>query len=111
MIYKLGFNKPNDGKLLDKVTFLNNIEKVKKECELFTKPNESQPMFDFNKKKIYNIKTIKQFLGFINTVFNQWGVVIKLKYICGKKTIDNKRKNIKKANYELKYINEINKFI
>ena len=111
VINKLGFDKPADEKLIDKITFENNINKVKKECDLFTKPNRSLPIFEFNKAKLNNIKTTKQFLGFVNTVFSQWGIIIKQKRKIKKIKINDKWKSNANNFFKLEYINQINKYI
>jgi hypothetical protein len=111
IISKLGFNNIGDGKLLDKETFEKNIKKVIQECELFANPNKSQPMFGFNKSKINGISTVKKFMGFMNSVFREWGLVVNLKWTSTKKKINDERKTVKKSNYVLSYINNINNFI
>ena len=111
VINKLGFDKPDDGKLLDKETFVKNIEIVKKECELFINPNKCQPLFEFNKMKLINVETIKQFMGLINSIFSDWGIIINHKQKFSKIKIDGKRKSIAKSFYFLNYIDNINNYV
>ena len=77
VIETLGFDKPGDGVMIDKDTFVANIEKVKTECHLFINPNKSQPMFEYDKMKIRSIGNVKQFLGFVNSLLMNYGIVIK----------------------------------
>ena len=107
VINKLGFDKPEDGKLLDRATFEKNIAIVKKECELFINPNKCQPLFEFNKMKLVNIETIKQFMGLINSIFSNWGLTIKIH----KKNKMINKKFIKIISYGLLYIDKLNEFI
>jgi len=107
IIQKLGFDKPGDDNKLSKEIFQENIKKVIEECQLFINTNKSQPMFGYDKVKITKIKTIKQFMGFINSLFSEWGIIINVK----RKSIKN-NKLVKKINYyALDYIDNINKYI
>ena len=78
VIKKLGFDKIGDSKKIEKEMFEKNIEKVINESQLFTNTNKSQPMFGYDKIKISRVKTVKQFMGFMNSLFSEWGIVIQL---------------------------------
>lgn len=107
VIKKIGFDKVCDGTKLDKGAFDKNIEKVKSECQLFTNINKSQPMFGYDKVKIGKISTVKQFMGFINSLFSEWGIVIK----CVKNNKKVKGKVIKIISYQSTYLDNINQYI
>jgi hypothetical protein len=122
VITGLGFMLPADPKvLLDKDTFTNNYNNVLVNCKLFTDTNKSQPLFDFDKVKIGTVNTLKAFMGFINSILKDWGMIIKTKRKSSSKTVTIKdkktSKNIKKnitTNYSflyLAYINNINIYI
>lgn len=100
----LGYNNINDGVKINKETFTKNMNQVVKESKLFTDPNISQPLFGFNKTKI---SSIKSFLGFINSIFKDYGFVIKS--TIKKKYINKKYINI--FNYEINYMSNINEYL
>lgn len=100
VIFKLGFDKPNDGIKLSKDDFEKAINKVLSESILFIDPNKSQPLFGFDKIRISGIKTIKQFMGFINSLFAEWGITIKVK----QHSIKENKKVLKSNFYLLNYL-------
>jgi hypothetical protein len=55
VINTLGFTGVTDTKHIDRETFLNNVEKVKTTCRLFTDIKYSQPLFGYDKNKIKNV--------------------------------------------------------
>lgn len=111
VISKLGFEKIGDDKKIERYVFEKNIEKVVSESHLFTNVNKSQPMFGYDKVKISRVKTVKQFMGFMNSLFSEWGIVIQLIRKFSSKII-NKKKVTNSTNYFiLNYINDINKHV
>lgn len=67
------------------------MNKVIKESELFTNPHICNPLFGLN-KKVNKVESIKSFLGFVNSLFTEFGFNIKL----NKKSIKiNKKKTNK----------------
>ncbi|AYV76839.1 MAG: hypothetical protein Barrevirus1_61 [Barrevirus sp.] len=100
VIKKLGFTNIGNGVKLTRSVFSDNIKKVINECELFTDINKSQPLFKFNKPVFNNKTTIKQFMGFINTLLNKCGFIIK----SNKKNKKVNKKVIQIMSYSLDYI-------
>lgn len=111
IIDKLGITEIGNNLKLDKETFEKNMDDVINSCKLFIDTNLSQPMFGYDKLKICKIQTIRQFMGFINSLFSEWGIVIGTdkKYKCQK--INNKWKTLVILKYKLDYINNINLYI
>lgn len=111
VINKLGFNGIGTDQRLDKETFQKNVDDVIGSCELFIDPNKSQPMFGYDKNKIRNINTNRQFMGFINSLFSEWGIVIKCtqKYTCTR--TKNTKTTIAISYYSLHYKDNINNYI
>jgi hypothetical protein len=68
-------------------------------------------MFGYEKSKIRKVKTIKQFMGFMNSLLSEWGVVIE--YVKSSKQIKTKNKwhSMSVSNYELNYLNDIDKYV
>ena len=111
VITKLGFENVSDQKALEKEQFEEGIKKVLKECKLFTEPNNSLPLFGLNKIKTNDIK-VKCFLGFINTIFKNWGFNLTAtdkKYIQVK--INNKWKTKSQFKYSINYLNGIINYV
>lgn len=107
IICGLGYEKIGDGKKLDKEVFQENIKKVMTECVLFTNPVKSQPLFAYDKNKVGAVNTIKQFMGFVNSLFSDWGICLR---ICkNNKRINNK--HITLYLYTLDYIDNIDNYI
>ena len=57
------------------------------------------------------LETNKQFLGFLNSIFADYGIKLKLKKKYKHIKIDKKRKTICYINYNLIYVNNMNNFI
>jgi len=100
----LGFKKVDPKIKIKRVDFETRMKLVVTKCDLFTNKLKSQPLFELPKKKIHSIKS---FLGFINTILSDWGLVIKTKQIL--KTV----KNVSIANhfYCLNYLNNIDTYL
>ena len=106
VINGLGYESVAATKLIKRDIFEENMKKVMTACELFNNPNKSHPLFGLS-KKIPEIKTVKGFLGFVNTIFGDYGFQIR-----------NVRKSIKRNkiiyhdnNYCIQFMNKINDFI
>jgi hypothetical protein len=82
------------------------MNKVIKESELFTNPHICNPLFGLN-KKVNKVESIKSFLGFVNSLFTEFGFNIKVK----QKNIKHNKKVISKNYYYIKFVNETDKFI
>lgn len=111
VIKKIGFDKVGDNKKLSREVFEENFKKVISESQLFVNSNKSQPMFNYDKVKISKVSTIKQFMGFVNSLFSEWGIMVQLKrsYTC--KRINNKKISINNNHYSLAFIDNINNYI
>jgi hypothetical protein len=118
IIKLLGFKSIEDKTLIEKTDFLKSVENVKTKSKLFTQPNISQPLFEFEKSKLYKVlnkdklKTknpedndenkinLKSFLGFINSICSDYGFEIILK----QKTKKVNEKYISINYYYIKYL-------
>ena len=113
IIKTLGYGSVGDK--VDKEAFDANKNKVICESKFFIDSIKSQMLFGYDKLTINKVtkgtKTIKQFLGFINSVFSDWGINIKAERKTSHIRVDGKRKTIKIVSYELKYIDNIDKYI
>ena len=110
----LGYGKVGDK--IERELFDTNKNKVINENRFFTNSTKSQMLFNYDKLFICKIqknviKTVKQFLGFINSVFKDWGIVIKAerKYVHVK--INNKRTTKCNSLYVLQFIDNMNKYL
>lgn len=108
IINKLGFDMYNISQKLDRKTFERNINDVTNNCQLFVDTDKSQLMFRYDKKKIINIETIRQFMGFVNSLLSEWGVIISTIKEYKSTKIDNKWCTSSIIKYKLNYINNIN---
>ena len=111
VIDKLGFDGIGTDQRLNKKTFQKNVDDVVNNCKLFVDTNLSQPMFGYDKCKIGKIDTNRKFMGFINSLFNEWGIVIGIAKTYTHQKINNKRRTIVVINYKLDYINNINLYV
>jgi hypothetical protein len=112
VITKLGFLLPLDPNIiLDKETFEKNIAEVTGKSKLFVDVNKSQPLFNFDKVKIGNVKNIKQFMGFINSLLTEWGLKIQMVRKIKNIIIDEKKTTKLIKTYKMLYINNIDKHI
>ncbi len=104
VIELLGYKNIADNIKLDRETFVKNIEIVKTKSKLIADPSRSQPLFGFNKTKICSVKS---FLGFINSVLNEYGLTIKV----SRKTVRIGTKIITKLSYFLSYYKTYNSYL
>ena len=115
----LGYNNVQDDKKIEKKIFDDNIAKVLKNCDLFSNQLKYEPLFrlrkcriNFECKEKENTKnkkfcSTKAFLGFINVIFKNWGFQIKSK----KYSVRINKKVEKIVKYEIKFINDIDKYV
>lgn len=112
IVLGLGFEVPISNKLIKRDIFMDNIKTVLAQCQLFTNINKSQPLFGFDKTKLVGDKvTVKQFMGFMNSVLGEWGIIIKTVKKYKHIIIDGKRKTESDYFYALQYIDNINVYI
>lgn len=91
LIKQLGFSSVNDKALLDRDKFIKRMNKVKKFNRLFNDMDNVAPLFGMDSKKI---KTLKAFMGYVNSVLSQYGCRIyrksaKMKINESWKTVNN----------------------
>lgn len=92
---------------IDKPTFEKNIDTCKKSSKLFTQSLHYRQLFELNKCKFDCLTSIKAFLGFINKIINEWGLVIE-----SKKTTKKVKKIITSCTlYKLNFYKNINVFL
>ncbi len=71
-------------------------------------------MFELNKSiisKLLKKHTNKSFMGFINSLLENYGINIKWKKTIGSKYINGKKINIVNNHYYCSYIKDINEYI
>ena len=73
IISKLGFKMDDMSILLDKDTFTKNLEIISTDKEFFGS-EKNRILFGFNKN---TNKTVKSYMGFLNSVHKNWGIYIK----------------------------------
>jgi hypothetical protein len=104
-INMMGFNLDNIGNeyVLCRDDFIFNMELSIKECKIFTDPKKFESLFGYKMKRI---KSVKAFLGSVNTLLKIWGIYISshTTRITDKKT--KHRPYI--LSYELEYYQNIN---
>jgi len=100
----LGYDSLTEEKLIIKDEFQNNMKTCIEKAELFTNTKYTMPLFGMTKK---TLDSIKSFLGFINSILNNYGLTIT--------TIQkNTRKNYKNISinyYKLHTIPEFYKYL
>lgn len=111
VIKELGFNEPDDGIKLNKETFEDNIKRVMDKCQLFINPIKSKHLFDYEKRNLKEIKTIKQFMGFMNSLLKEWGMEIKCNRISKVKRVKGKQICTAVYWYSLIFDNHIDKYL
>ena len=103
IINKLGFKIDDMSILLDKDTFTKNLEIISTDKELFGS-EKNRILFGFNKN---TNKTVKSYMGFLNSVLKNWG--IKINSLKKNKKIRNKVTKI--YNYKLDYEDSYNNYL
>ena len=97
--------------VLNKDDFEKNIKTVVSKAQLFININKSQPLFNYDKLKIQKLTSIKRFMGFMNALLKDWGIIISNNRKSSSKIIDGEKTTININSYKLKYIDEIDKYI
>ena len=111
VISKLGFDNPNDNKELTRQTFGENVNNVKTHSQLFVNIKKRKLLFGCDPVKVNEIKTVKQFMGYMNSLFSKWGIVIRYFTKASSKKINGKKKTINTSSYSLCFLNDIDKYI
>ena len=81
---------------------------VYNECKLFTEPNKSKILFRFDK---IDVSDIKKFMGFINGIIHDYGLVLKNKKKFKQIKINNTWKTKSINNYIFCYDKNINLYL
>jgi hypothetical protein len=100
LITKLGF-KLFDGKMISRENFEKNVEEIMKTNELFINPKLVKVLFNSSK---VGIKTNRQFLGFVNSILENYKLKIKSDEIRVKKEDIEKIGKTKDTAYSLQFI-------
>ena len=111
LIKIMGFKLPVDDTIIKKEKFEKNIKLVMSKSKLFINTNKTEHLFNFNLNKLENIDSIKQFIGFVNTIIKEYGIIIKAIKKNKKNKIANKWKTISEYVYKLLYISDIDKYL
>ena len=108
LIESIGFDLNNigDNLVLDRDTFVENMNQSIKTCRIFKDDIDCEFLFGIKSKKV---KSVKGFIGFVNSIFKNWGLEIEFlqKNIWDKETKKPKSFN----NYYLKYYQYIVKYL
>ena len=100
LLSEIGFSSVFDKKVIKKETFLQIVDNIIKNNDMFKDMENTQIRFNLNKTN--TCKTTKQFLGFVNTIFEKYS--IKVSYT--QKT-ENKVKQTYYKLEQLFFINEL----
>ena len=105
LIGTIGFDLEDIGNnlILDRDTFVENMEKSVKNCKIFKDSVNCKFLFGFKSKRV---KTVKAFIGFVNSILKNWGLNI----IFHKKQIREKNR-ICILSYSLDFFQEINNYL
>jgi len=106
----LGFKRPSDGITLNKDTFLERIKNVVDKSKILN-TDRRKSVFRIDIKQAKSITTIKQFMGFMNAILKDWGIMIAYAKKNRKKKIDGNWKNCTEYLYKLEYIGDISKYV
>jgi len=105
LINKFGYDPNNFGKnnLLTRIFFAEKMKESLDECKIFK--NDSAKLFDVEHK---NIDSIKSFMGYCNTILNQYGLIM-MTHRKGRR--DKKTKKIiSECFYYLDYLKNIDNY-
>ena len=89
-------------------SFREAMFKVMKKCYPFTDSDKCRRIF---KCKQNEANTLKSFLGSVNTLLKEWGLVISLRQKTHRIKIEGKRTNKPNNFYKLNYISNINQYL
>jgi hypothetical protein len=108
LITGMGFDLENIGNdlVLNRETFIENMNHCIKNCQIFTKVKNTEILFGI---KIRDVKTVKAFTGFVNSVLKNWGLDI---CFTRKSIRDKETKHINRINnYHLGYYQTIELYL
>jgi hypothetical protein len=108
LIESIGFDLEDigDNVVLDRETFVENMEKSVKNCKIFKDAVDCEFLFGVKSKRV---KTVKAFIGFVNSILKNWGLIINFKQNrVWNKEIKNK---INTYVYKLCYYQYINEYM
>jgi len=114
VICKMGFDLENIDRKLSRQIFEQNIVKVINESILFKDHDKTYPLFELNKSiisKLIKKHTNKSFMGFINSLLDNYGINIKWKKVYSSKYIDKKKISVVNNYYNCCYIKDIIKYV
>jgi hypothetical protein len=114
VIDKMGFDLENIDRKLSRQIFEENIIKVINESILFKNHEKTSPLFELNKSiinKLIKKHTNKSFMGFINSLLDNYGINIKWERKCSSKYINKNKTSFYNYYYYCSYIKDINKFV
>jgi hypothetical protein len=107
LISCMGFDLQKIGELvINRETFVENMEKCVKECKIFTNNKDSEILFGC---KVKEIKNVRAFMTFVNLIIKNWGLKVNS---TEKKIRDSKTKELfSEYIYNLNYYQSINNYI
>jgi hypothetical protein len=107
LIKYMGFDLQQIGEVvLNRETFVENMNKCVKECKIFTDSKISDILFECKTKEL---KSVKAFIGYVNSLLKNWGLQV---ITCEKTIRDIKtKKYISEYTYNLNYYQTINIYI
>lgn len=114
VINKMGFDLENIDIKLSRQIFEENILKVINESILFKDNDKTSPLFELNKSiisKLIKKHTNKSFMGFVNSLLDNYGINIKWERTCSSRYINKKKVTFTNYYYYCSYIKDINKFV
>lgn len=106
VLNNLGYKDISDKSLIERKDFETNMNKVISTSELFTNPHNTNVLFGLN-KKVNKVDSIRSFMGFINSLFIEFGFTIKVK----QKSIRINKEKVNSNYYYIHFVNEANEFI
>jgi len=110
LLNRIGFDSVLDTKNIPKKQFDENWNNLLKNYDIINNKSKFEPLFGVIKNN--KMSSTKAFLGFINSIFKEWGFSIKLHQNITKKRDDQKkRKSVVNNYYVLKYIDNINQYL
>ena len=90
----------DNAELINKIKSIN-MNKVISTSELFTNPHNTNVLFGLN-KKVNKVDSIRSFMGFINSLFIEFGFTIKMK----QKSIRINKEKVNSYSYYIHFVNE-----
>jgi hypothetical protein len=105
LVKTIGFDLEDigDNVVLDRETFVENMNLCIKNCKIFKDDVNCEYLFGIKSKQV---KSVKAFIGFVNSILKNWGLEIKFH----KKQIREKNR-ICILSYSIEYFPEINNYL